>query len=321
MQKTIAATKQFLQKFATGLTAVAVAGMVAGVAAASAAMAMPLLVATPAPLQEGVSRLMEIMGFAGKKKDKDDWGIVFDSETKRPLPGVVVSLMSEAGHVVDSALSDPHGRYGLLPNPGTYTLLAKRQDYALDTSGSENIVYGNVYAGGPVTVIENQIEKVNIALASTKINWQEFAKRTIDSYGSAFSVFKRDLLLVLYYSGFLISAGFAYLFPSPLNVFIFCVYICIFVGKLFFNQRSYGMITQAQTGKPVPFALVGVYDSEDPSRRLAFAVSDVLGRYYLLVENGAYLVKIAGNFLGGQRFEKMVTANVTDGIMKIDAQV
>ena len=223
--------------------------------------------------------------------------------------------------MADTVVSDSQGRYGFLPNPGKYTMRISRQDYTFDRSERESSLYGDLYTGKEITVTEGQVEKMNIALCSTAVNWKDFARRKIAAYTSIFSIIKRDFFIVLFYAGFIISGGIVYMFTTPLNIVIFAVYVCLLLYQLFFRRRSYGMITHAQTGKPVPFAMVAIYDERDPERRVAFAVSDVLGRYYMLTENGTYLVKISGNLLGGERFEKLVRAEVTDGIVKVDAAV
>lgn len=115
--------------------------------------------------------------------------------------------------------------------------------------------------------------------------------------------------------------GIAYLFPTTLNISSFTAYLVLAVYYIFFKKRAYGLVTHSQTGQQVPFAMLSVYDATDSQKRVTFSVSDVLGRYFILVENGEYLLKASGNFLGGSRFEKTERIRITDGIVRSDVAV
>ena len=317
----IAAIKKFVYTSVVGLTVAVITGLVAGVVTVGTSTAVPLFATSPTPISEAVSRLFGMLGFVGKKKREDGWGIVFDSETRRPVSGASVSIINQEGHVVDTSLSDSHGRYGFLPNPGTYTLVISKKDYELETSDRQDILYGDLYTGQAIEVKENEIIKINISLKSTTIDWQDFARSKITSYTSVFSIVKRDAFLILFYAGFVINAGIAYLFPTPLNIAFFVAYLGMVVYYIFFKKRAYGLVTSSKTRQPVPFAMLSVYDATDSQKRVAFSVSDVLGRYFILVENGEYLLKASGNFLGGAHFEKTERIYIKDGIVRSDVAV
>ncbi|MDX9913546.1 MAG: hypothetical protein RBS77_03125, partial [Candidatus Moranbacteria bacterium] len=56
-------------------------------------------------------------------------------------------------------------------------------------------------------------------------------------------------------------------------------------------------------------------------QRLNFAVTDVLGRYYLLAKNGSYALKLKYIDMTGGSYEKEGVANVEKGIFKKDFEV
>jgi alpha-tubulin suppressor-like RCC1 family protein len=314
--------KEFFQQFSTELVSLAFAGLAAGVAIAGSTSTIPLFSTTPKPFNGGLFRFFGIIGLiSNKKKEYEDWGIVFDSETKQPIRGVIISLINQTGHVADTSVSDSRGRYGFLPNPGSYTIQISKQDYRLEKTNQKDALYGDTYIGGAIDIAQGQIEKINISLKTTVIDWQDFAQRKIASFTSIFSIVKRDFFIVLFYTGFIISSGIALMFPSPLNITIFLVYLALLAYQLFFKKNHYGMIKSSQTGKPVPFAIVTLYKEDNPQQRIAFAVSDVLGRYYLLTKNGTYLAKFSGNLLGGQRFEKLIRVNVKNGMVREQVEV
>ncbi len=316
-----ATVKQFAQKSSTELTTLALVGLTAGIAMATSSTAIPLFGTSSAPLSEALPRLFSMFGLVGKKKRKDEWGIVFDSETRRPIPGVAVSIIDEAGHVVETSTSDAQGRYSFLPKPGNYTLAIVKKAYELETTNQQDMLYGDLYTNQAISITGDNMKKISLALKNTTLNWQDFAQRKITAYTSNFSIIKRDFFLVLFYTGFVVNTGIAFLFPTKLNLALFSIYLATAIQHLFFKKKAYGLITNAQNKQPVPFTMLSIYNQANPEKRIAFAVSDVLGRYFILTENGDYLLRAAGNFLGGQRFEKTIPVSIKDGVVRSDVEV
>jgi len=321
MGEAIVVAKQVTKKFSTGLTTLAIAGLATGAAIAASSTAIPLFATSPAPLSEAVSKLFGIFGFVGKKKKEDDWGVVFDSQTRQPLSGATVSIIDEAGHVIDTATSDSHGRYGFLPKPGSYTLAVNKKDYELEKTNQQDILYGDLYTDQPIKIEGNEMKKISLSLKNTTLNWQDFAQRKIASYTSIFSIIKRDFFFILFYAGFVTNVGIAFLFPTILNISLSLIYLGMLIYHAFFKKKTYGLITNTQNKQPVPFTMVSIYAEGDFQKRVDFAVSDVLGRYFILTENGNYFLKASGNFLGGQHFEKTIPINIKDGVVRSDVGV
>ncbi len=53
--------------------------------------------------------------------------------------------------------------------------------------------------------------------------------------------------------------------------------------------------------------------TKDSRKRKSFVFS--------FVENGRYILKASGNFLGGAHFEKMAHIHVKDGVVRLDLEV
>lgn len=211
--------------FATSMATVTLTGFSTGAAMVGSSTAIPLFATSPASFTEVVSRLMGMLGFIGKRKREDGWGTVFDSETRQPVGGAEVSILNEDGSVADVSVSDSRGHYGFLPDPGTYTLKVSKKGYNLEKSNQQDILYDKLYVGQPIRIEKNDAVKISIALKTTVIDWQDFARRKIASYTSVFSIVKRDVSLVLFYAGFVINAGIAYLFPTTFNIAFFAAYL------------------------------------------------------------------------------------------------
>ncbi len=318
----VATVAGFVRDSVNAFVSVVFVGLVAGVAVIASPTGIPLFSTSPAPVHDFVSSLFRVFGFAGKKKREDGWGVVFDSETRRLIPGVPVSITAESGHVLGISVTDSQGRYGFLPDPGSYTLSVAKRGYELETSSPRDVLYGELYVGRPVTVEGDGLLGMSIALRSTTVDWRDFARRKIAAYTSAFSAMKRFAFRSFFSVGFAVNAVIAYLYPTTLNAVLFVAYLGMLAYYLFFgNRRRYGLITDSRTGKPIPFAMLSVHSPADPGSREAFAVSDVLGRYFMFVEDGEHLLRVAGRFLDGERFEKESRIRVRDGVIRDDLAV
>ncbi len=293
----------------------AMIGLVTGVATATAASAVPLFPVTPYPVTEGFYRLAGAVGMLGRTKKRKYWGVVFDSETRRPVEAVAVSIVNRRGKIAKTVYTNSAGRYGFLPEEGEYTFQAARKGYQLRTGDNNDILYGSLYSGQAFEAGGDKVIKLNIALKPVGIDWQKFAQRKINAYASLFSVVKRDAFVILYYTGLVVTALLTYFFPSRLNVVLLLAYIALLAYRIFFKRKSFGTIASSQTGKPIPFAVISIYDENNPQQRIAFTVSDVIGRYYLLIKNGSYLMKVQGQLQSELMLKKDFKVNVENGVV------
>jgi hypothetical protein len=173
-----------------------------------------------------------------------------------------------------------------------------------------------LYNGKEISIKEDHIMLSNIAMKSENMNWQEYAAKKSKQYKSKWSIVKRYLFASIYFIGFVATAIITYFYPSIFNFVMLGVYILLFVYQKFFSKKKYGII-ETQSGKPIPFAIVNLYDKETNAKQ-NFAVTDSIGRYYLLSDNGKYNLKAKGQPVSGTRFEKVGDIHVTDGIVRKD---
>jgi hypothetical protein len=292
-------------------------GMAAGISLALSSSGVPLLPTSPNPIADSFA----FFGILGKSKRKNnDWGVVFDAETRAPIKDVVVTILNKDGKVIDSTATDAEGRYGFLANEGEYVLKVSRNNYEIEKGQTQDEFYGDIYDGESFAIIQNEMAKKNIAMKIKDVNWKNFAQRKVAAYTSIFSIFKKNFFIILFYVGFIVTGGAVYISPTVINIVLFVVYGGIVVHHIFFKDKSFGNITD-EMNKPIPFAIVSLYDEQEPARRISFAVSDVVGRYYLLAKNGFYLMKVQGQEFGGHSFVKTFKVNVKDGVVKNDITV
>jgi hypothetical protein len=176
--------------------------------------------------------------------------------------------------------------------------------------------YGHVYNGGEFEIGGDNIILYNIAMKSLVINWEEYSKKKVRQYKSTLSLVKKYFFMAVYVFGAGATVVIAYFYPTTFNLVMLGIYILLFIYQIFFKKKKYGMIETAG-GTPVPFAVVSLHD-KDSNEKQRFAVTDSIGRYYLLADNGQYNMKAKGQPVSGVKFEKQGDIHVNDGIVRKD---
>jgi hypothetical protein len=288
-------------------------GTIAGATLAMASTAIPLFATTPTMMQDLL--FLNLFGFLSKKKNERRWGVVFDSDTKRPIPAVKVTLFDEGMKELDTTYTDKEGRFGFLTREGKYKIDVYKKNYKLVKDLGKDPLYGETYGGGSVEITGDSVLGVNIPLKSTTIDWQAYADKKVKEYTSTWSLVKKYLFTSLYIIGFVSTIIITMFFPSIINIILVIINVVLFLFIFFFKRKDHGTVITSNK-KPVPFAVVNLYD-ENGSKD-AFAVTDVIGRYYMLADNGRYRVKAMGQSLGAQSQTVQEDVHVRDGLVDKD---
>jgi hypothetical protein len=295
----------------------AVAGVAAGTTAALASSAIPLFATMPGAIGSTIFiNFLELFGIIGRRKEERNWGVVFNSDTKLPIPAVKIVLLDQSGKEMITTYSDKDGRFGFLVSSGTYIMEVFKKDYTLVIDKDHDELYGKVYDGRSVRIGEDHIMTSNIAMKADNVNWQEFSEKRTAQYNSKWAVFAKYFFISIYAIGFFATIVITYFYPSVFNFVILGIYIILFIYRTFFSKKKYGLV-ETGDGKPVAFAVVNLYDKNTKAKQ-NFAVTDSVGRYYLLADNGKYTLKAKGQPISGKQFEKTGDVEVTDGIVRKD---
>jgi hypothetical protein len=282
-------------------------GVVAGASVATGVGVIPF--STGATLI--FKNIMDFFGFfmfafAKRVKDKKRfWGTVYDSVTKQPLDPVYVVLSDLNGKEIATSITDLDGRYGFLVPPGNYQIKVRKTNYRFPSSKlqnqTEDILYSNLYFGGMINVEEGGVIAKNIPMDSMKFDWNEFAKKEqgIMKFFSRKEIWINRLAIVLFIIGFILSIFSISVSPSVFNFVILAVYLVLLIFRLtIFNMKIFGDVTSGETRLPLAFAIIRIFQSET-NQEIAHKVTDIRGRYYCLVPNGTYYVKIEKKNLDG----------------------
>ncbi len=265
--------------------------------------ALSALFLTPLSLAELVllpfrlwSLLMSLLGF---KKKYRPWGTVYDSVTKQPLDPAYVVLKDSQGNDISTAITDLDGRYGFLTQGGSFSLVANKTNYTFPSEKlagkTSDELYTNLYFGGLVTVdAKTAVIDRNIPLDPQNFDWNEFAKRNknLMKFYSARDRMFHKLADLFFRLGFICALVGAFVTPEPYNFIIVAAYLVIIVlRKMGIRGRSYGFITETETGNPLSFAIIRII-SPSLRKEIFHKVADQFGRYYCLVPKGNYIVRI-----------------------------
>ncbi|MEA3323050.1 MAG: carboxypeptidase-like regulatory domain-containing protein, partial [Patescibacteria group bacterium] len=295
-----------------------IVGAAAGVTAMIAAMLLPLLAAMPGTFSGSLFlRIAELFGIIGKRKEDQNWGIVFDADTRMPLVAVKIVLSDQFGKELATTYSNKDGRFGFLADPGTYVIHVFKKGYTLFTDKSNDELYGNVYDGKTITIDSDHVILTNLSMKSEITDWQGYSGKKIRQYKTA--VFMKYVFFAIYVLGFGATIMITIFYPSIFNFIVLSIYVVLLGYQLLSEKKKYGSI-ETNTGDPVPFAVVNLYDQESQAKH-NFAVTDATGRYYLLADNGAYNLKAKGQPVSGTQFEKHGEVDVNDGIVRKDIVV
>ena len=82
----------------------------------------------------------------------------------------------------------------------------------------------------------------------------------------------------------------------------------------FKKERSFGKLFKKGSKTPLPFFTVALFDKFN--KRVTFAVTDALGRFYLLVpKSEKFLVKAKGITLDGEHLQTEFETNGKKGLL------
>ncbi len=301
-----------------GFKLASVFGAAAGAIALISALAMPILSAMPGSLSGTIFlKIIELFGIIGKRKEDQNWGVVFDSDTRMPLIAVKIVLFDEFGKELATTYSNRDGRFGFLAKPGTYMIHVFKRGYTLFTDKTHDQLYGNVYDGKNITVDSDNVILINLSMKSDNMNWQEYSGKRIKQYKTL--IFMNYLFFALYVFGFGATIIITFFYPTTFNFIVLSIYIVLFAYRLLHKKKKYGSI-ETGVGEPVPFAVVNLYE-QDSKEKHNFAVTDAIGKYYLLADNGSYDLKAKGQPVSGVQFEKYGDVDVNDGVVRKDIVV
>jgi hypothetical protein len=222
------------------------------------------------------------------------WGTVYDAATKRPIPYAKVRLLGENRRVLETRVADSVGRYGFLTAPLSMRLqrvvvsiLASAAGYTFPSRTPitvDTFVYGNIYHGEEVAVRDDT--SVNFDIPMDPLH-PHAAPVAVTSPSITFGASTAALADIGFWLGIvMVPLSFA-MNQNPFTFGILCLFLGTASLRVFgIRDHPFGTVTDAKTGRAMPFALITLDDTT--GRRVAYAVADERGRYFMIAPRGSY---------------------------------
>jgi hypothetical protein len=310
---------------------VAAAGLVLGASASILAALFVSPVAAPELVMIPFRLWTLLLSFLGIRKQVKKWGLVYDSITMQPLDPAYVVLKDMKGNEVATSLTDIDGRYGFPVEPGTYRLMANKTDYQFPSAKlagkDHDTLHKDLYFGTDIVIkTAGEVITKNIPMDRLNFNWNEWAKnqKNLMKFYSKRNKFWAEVSSFFFGIGFTVATVALIFAPQGYNIGIFALYVLLFIlrNTNLLKAKKTGSVSDA-SGNPVSFAILRVYPAAIPDVEITHRVADKFGRFYCLVPNGNYIVKIDEK-TGEDSYRTVFTSapiKVSKGLIESDFKV
>lgn len=228
------------------------------------------------------------------RKRREGWGVVYNSFTKQPVDLALVRLYDAATkQLLQTQVTDSHGRYNFLVEPGRYFIVVQKQDFTFPATAlkgkQEDAKYNNLYHGinfrikerGPrlinfnIPIDIDRAYKTNRSLLVSYILYQ--GQRTIALLGPFFA-----------FITFLLS-------PSIWFFSLFVLHILLYIIFRRFTYtpiiKTFGSVKDKVTHKPIKNAVVRLFETKY-NHLLESRLTNSKGQYNFLVGANNYMLTI-----------------------------
>ncbi len=228
--------------------------------------------------------------FLGLRR-REVWGEVYETENKLPVDLAIVRLTDAvSGKVVQTRVTDMHGRYLFSPKAGTYRIDVVKDGFSFPSHLLKNTPadgrHTDLYYGGPIiTSTDGEPIARNIALD------REGAK-----HSRRFRSFTQPVRALQQGMAMAGAVATSVSFVATPNIKTFG-YILLHVGLgiVFFRYakpkipKRMGVVVDAQTKQPLAHTIVRLYN-ESLKKLVDTKITNEKGEYVFLVGGGSYRI-------------------------------
>ncbi len=258
--------------------------------------------------------LIALAQFLGMRRKPAPWGTVFDSVSLRPVPFARVEILNQNARRLESVVTDAEGRYGFLVRGEALEIKVHQNQYTFPPhsvlSPGANLLYPHLYQGGLIDSMS--LGTGNFDLPMEPVN-SNAAKKF---YPKIVSVKLNNLLTKVADGMFVIGAilGVVSIInqPNTVSYLVLALIVLVFIlRKTGMKLKPFGLVRDRFSDLTLPFSLIALHNNA--GERVAFTVSDDLGRYFLLTESGQYLLRAyTPSYISPMRQEEF-SINARDG--------
>lgn len=237
-----------------------------------------------------------LIGILGIDRKAKPWGLVYDARTKQPIDPAVVTISTHengVGEFTQTRITDIQGRFSFLIAPGHYIIKAQKTNYVFPSSivkGQTDGRFQNVYHGEIIEVTNPDIINLNIPMDPMSFDWNQSIKPKNKNIILNFAKEKGRLILII--TGTLTSVISYALSPLALNLVPLLIYpLSLTFIKTNIQRKMWGVVYSKKTKEPVRGVEVQAVNKA-VNLTLAHTTTDHLGRYFLLLSQGTYTLKV-----------------------------
>jgi hypothetical protein len=224
------------------------------------------------------------------RRRKKEWGVVYDSITKRPIDLAVIRVFdAKTNRLLQTRVTDRNGRYHFVLESGDYYVVVQKQEYAFPSAllreASADEKYTDLYYGKPVKITEKRSLTMNIPVDPDK--------KMVSNRRALFAHFMRRAQYLLLFTGPVFAAISLIVKPQP---WVLAVMVAHLIGLGLYLRimlppalKDWGAIKVMNTDKPLKRAVTRIFDSRF-NKLLDIQVTDSKGRYSFLAGNNIYYV-------------------------------
>lgn len=224
------------------------------------------------------------------RRRRKKWGVVYDSLRKIPVGLAIVRLRDLAtGRIVKSQVTDTHGRYLFIVEPGRYALMVNKPGFAFPTDHlkeqKRDGEFLDLYHGEEVTVTEASATiAANIPLDPESAKERPPLRVMLGRWG-------RRAQYVLSIVGLIVAAIVVVIQPTiwTIAILILQVLVLAFFVRLARPKKptGWGIVYDVHTRRPLANAIVRIFEPKF-NKLLETKVTDGQGRYAFLVGPSEY---------------------------------
>jgi len=244
-----------------------------------------------------------ILLFGRRRKKK--WGIVYNSLTKQPVELAIVRLIGhESGLVLQTRVTDAHGRYAFSPKPGNYRIEVVKPGYSFPTEylkgKPHDVDFSDLYHGTVIEAVKDMVIAANIPLDPVVV--EEPPRKVI--FRKTLRAIQQNLALVT-----VIASVIALVIAPSVLAALFTLgqvglYLLFHRLSVPAPAKEWGIVFDQATRKAVDRVVIRIFDKKF-NKLLETQVTDANGKYGFFVRRNVYYVTAEK-----EGFEKYVSPDI-----------
>lgn len=272
--------------------------------------------------------VLNILSWLGFRVGSKPLGYVYNAITKEPVSQAIVRIYDKRGKIVWSDVTNSKGYFSARLEDGEYKLIVRAVDYIFPSTivyGKEDFPLKNIYHGNVFFI--NNFTELHFSVPVDPVEVSKFRVWREILWGRV-----RNVVTVLHFLLFIVGLILAlYLFlkdPYWFTAFIVMLYVPSFfltLRNIFGKREKYGYVKDMD-GKGVE-GIVVVLKEVEYDRIVMKRVTDMHGRYRMLVDSGKYNLQVmdtslkvekidGGNEISIQKGSQWVRRDITVSVLK-----